>query len=104
MQARLLISVSVIEQYHSSEPGFVGSDVAITGQALDDAESNFGWAFSGFRATTGVETDYYLNAYIAEFRQYRTYDMGLTRLAPTISASLIRDPNSVERCPIRMVC
>ncbi len=61
----------------ATEPGFMVDDVAITGQALDDAESNFGWAFSGFRATTGVETDYYLNAYIAEFRQYRTYDMGL---------------------------
>lgn len=60
-----------------AELGFMVDDVAITGQALDDAESNFGWTFNGFSATTGTETSYYFNAYVAEYRQYRTYDAGL---------------------------
>jgi len=60
-----------------AELGFMVDDVAITGQPLDDAESNFGWNFNGFSATTGTETSYYFNAYVAEYRQYRTYDAGL---------------------------
>jgi immune inhibitor A len=56
------------------EAGFMADDIQITGQALDDAESDFGWTFDGFRTTTGTETGYYNNYYLAEFRQYRGYD------------------------------
>lgn len=59
------------------EPGFMVDDIAITGQAPDDAESNFGWTFNGFKTTTGTETAFFFNAYVAEFRQYRDYDKGL---------------------------
>ena len=59
------------------EPGFMVDDVAITGQPLDDAESDFGWTFDGFRTTTGSETSFHFNAYVAEFRQYRGYDTSL---------------------------
>ena len=52
-------------------------DVQITGQPLDDAESDFGWIFDGFRLTTGSETSYYFNAFVAEYRQYRGYDESL---------------------------
>jgi immune inhibitor A len=56
------------------EAGFMADDIQITGQPLDDAESDFGWTLDGFRTTTGTETGYYNNYYLAEFRQYRGYD------------------------------
>lgn len=59
------------------EVGFMVDDIQISGQPLDDAESDFGWTFAGFNTTTGSETNYYFNAYVAEFRQYRDYDQGL---------------------------
>ena len=59
------------------EAGFMVDDVQITGQPLDDAESDFGWTFDGFRSTTGSETSYYFNAFVAEYRQYRGYDEAL---------------------------
>ena len=55
--------------------GFMVDDIAISGQAVDGAESPAGWTFTpatgGFRVTTGVETASYFNTYLAEFRQYR---------------------------------
>ena len=59
------------------EPGFMVDDIAITGYPLDDAESDAGWTFAGFDLTTGTESAYYSNYYVAEFRQYRGYDAGL---------------------------
>lgn len=56
------------------EAGFMADDIQISGQPLDDAESDFGWTFDGFRTTTGTETALYNNYYLAEFRQYRNYD------------------------------
>ncbi|TNF70576.1 MAG: M6 family metalloprotease domain-containing protein, partial [Acidobacteria bacterium] len=58
-------------------PGFMVDDIEVTGYPIDDAESDFGWTFDGFRLTTGEETAYYNNYYVAEFRQYRGYDLGL---------------------------
>ncbi len=59
------------------EPGFMVDDITITGYPLDDAESDAGWTFEGFRLTTGEESAFYSNYYVAEFRQYRGYDAGL---------------------------
>ena len=59
------------------EAGFMVDDVLISGQPLDDAESDFGWTFSGFRTTSGTETGYYNNYYLAEFRVYRGFDDSL---------------------------
>ncbi len=59
------------------EPGFMVDDVAITGYSLDDAESDAGWTFDGFRLTTGTESAFYSNYYVVEFRQYRGFDSGL---------------------------
>jgi len=52
-------------------------DILISGQPLDDAEGDAGWTFEGFRLTTGTESAFYSNYYVAEFRQYRGYDKGL---------------------------
>jgi len=59
------------------ELGFMVDDIQVTGYPLDDAESDAGWTFDGFRRTKGEESAYYFNAYVAEFRQYRGYDAGL---------------------------
>ena len=59
------------------EPGFMVDDIAITGYPLDDAEGDAGWTFTGFSLTTGTESAFYSNYYVAEFRQYRGFDAGL---------------------------
>jgi immune inhibitor A len=61
------------------ETGFMVDDISIPEIGyIDDAESGpGGWIFEGFRLTTGLESAYYFNAYVAEFRQYRGYDKGL---------------------------
>ncbi|MGZ8686989.1 MAG: immune inhibitor A domain-containing protein, partial [Gaiellaceae bacterium] len=53
-------------------PGFSVDDIAITGQALDGAETAVPWNFAGggFHVTTGTETEAFHNAYIVENRQY----------------------------------
>ena len=59
------------------EPGFMVDNLALTGYDLDGGESDTGWTYDGFRRTTGVESAFYSNYYVAEFRQYRGYDAGL---------------------------
>ncbi len=61
----------------SPSPASWWTTFTITGQPLDGAESAAGWTFAGFRESTGSETAYFFNAYVAEFRQYRDYDTGL---------------------------
>jgi immune inhibitor A len=58
-------------------PGFMVDDISLNGGPVDGAESDAGWTFDGFRATTGTETSYHANYYLAEFRIYRGYDDGL---------------------------
>lgn len=82
------------------EAGFMVDDVQITGQPLDDAESDFGWAYAGFIRTTGDESTPYFNAYVAEFRQYRGYDEAL-QTGP-YNFGFLHDPatqNLVEHYP-----
>ena len=57
--------------------GFSVDDINITGNSADGAETDPGWAYSGFSRTTGTTTKTFFNAYFAEFRQYRGYDDGL---------------------------
>jgi len=83
-----------------AELGFMIDDIQITGYPLDDAESDAGWTFYGFKPSTGNESAFYSNYYVAEFRQYRGYDAGLAN-AYNFSWS---DPaatlyNYVERYP-----
>jgi immune inhibitor A len=58
-------------------PGFMVDEISINGSPADGAESDAGWTFGGFRVTTGTETGFYANYYLAEFRQYRGYDDSL---------------------------
>jgi immune inhibitor A len=57
------------------EQGFQVDDITLDGVAHDD-----GWTFTpadGFRVTTGEETSFYFNAYLAENRQYLNDDRSL---------------------------
>jgi immune inhibitor A len=57
--------------------GFMIDDIQISGSALDGAETDTGWTFTGFRRTTGTEDKLYSQYYVAEFRTYKGYDNGL---------------------------
>jgi immune inhibitor A len=55
-------------------------NIVITGHPLDGAESDTGWTYEptgGFTRSTGTESEFFFNAYLSEFRQYRGYDEGL---------------------------
>jgi len=58
--------------------GVVIDNIAITGQAVDGAETDTGWTFNGFlRIENGIATTMHFNAYVAENRQYDGYDASL---------------------------
>jgi len=58
-------------------PGFMVDAINITGYPTDGAETDTGWTFDGFRTSTGTESALYSHYYVAEFRQYRGYDLSL---------------------------
>lgn len=60
-----------------ANPGLFVDDIAVSGSALDDAETEFGWTYNGFTRTGSVITQSFFNAYFAEFRTYKGYDDGL---------------------------
>jgi immune inhibitor A len=57
--------------------GLMVDEVSLNGGPVDGAETDAGWTFEGFKASTGTETGLYNNYYVAENRQYRGYDEGL---------------------------
>jgi immune inhibitor A len=57
--------------------GFMVDNIQISGYALDGAETDAGWTFTGFRVTTGTEDKLFNQYYVAEFRTYMGYDYGL---------------------------
>jgi immune inhibitor A len=80
------------------ETGFQVDDISVTGSATDGAETNTGWTFDpegGFRVTNGTESQFFFNAYAAEFRQYRGFDDSL-RTGPYNFGFLNTLPNWVE--------
>ena len=83
-----------------ANPGMFVDDIAISGQALDDAETDAGWTHNGFIRTGSVVTQSFFNAYFAEFRTYKGYDDGL-RTGP-YNFGFLNDPalgNWVEHFP-----
>jgi immune inhibitor A len=60
--------------------GFMVDDIAITGYAIDGAETDAGWTYApatGFRVTSGTESALFNQYYVAEYRTYKGYDRGL---------------------------
>ena len=60
-----------------ADPGFQVDQIAIDGTVVGTAESDEGWVFNGFRTTTGSEIQLFSNYYMAENRQYISYDRSL---------------------------
>jgi immune inhibitor A len=60
-----------------AEVGFMVDDISISGFDVDGAETDTGWTLGGFKRTTGYESGYYMNFYLAEYRQYWGYDDAL---------------------------
>ena len=58
-------------------PGFMVDEIVVAGEGPFGAEVEEGWTLEGFRVSTGSETSFHFNAYVAEFRQYRGYDDAL---------------------------
>jgi len=74
--------------------GFSVDNLAVTGQPLDGAETDPGWAYSGFSRTTGTVTQSFYNSYFAENRTYMGYDDGL-RTGP-YNFGFLNNPNLVD--------
>jgi immune inhibitor A len=81
-----------------ANPGFFVDDIAISGQPLDDAETDPGWTYDGFIRTGSTVTLSFFNAYFAEFRTYKGYDDGL-RTGPYNFGFPDTAPNWVEHFP-----
>lgn len=79
-------------------PGLSIDSLAITGQALDGAETDPGWTYKGFIRTDGEVVTSHFNAYLAEYRTYRGYDRGL-RTGPYNFGFGDTMPNWVEHFP-----
>ena len=78
----------------------VMADEITLGSFADGAESaDSGWTFNGFKVTSGVESSNAPHYYIAEFRQYRTYDAGLQTGPYTFGRSGSGLPNLVDHYP-----
>ena len=60
-----------------AEAGFQVDNIAVGGTSVGTAESDEGWQFDGFRRTTGSEIQQFANYYVAENRQYLSYDRSL---------------------------
>ena len=79
--------------------GILVDEIAVGDQPVDNAENGTnGWNLNGFKATTGVEKERSPHYYIAEFRQYRTYDRSL-ETGPYVYGSLAPLTNWVHHFP-----
>jgi immune inhibitor A len=75
------------------------ADAIRLGSFTEGAENGAGgWTLDGFRTTSGIEVTFHFNAYVAEYRQYRTYDTGL-QTGPYNFGFLDVRPNWVEHYP-----
>jgi immune inhibitor A len=75
----------------TAPPGMSIDDIAITGLPVDGAETDPGWAYTGFLRTNGTVTRSYFNAYFGEYRQYLGYDDSL-RTGP-YNFGFLNNPN-----------
>jgi immune inhibitor A len=81
-----------------NEAGVFLDDIQISGQPLDDAESDFGWTFDGFIHTDNIVTLPFTNYYFAEYRTYNGYDLPL-KTGPYNFGFPDTAPNWVEHFP-----
>lgn len=79
--------------------GVMADEITLGGFADGAEAGDNGWTLDGFKATAGVESSNLPHYYIAEFRQYRTYDEGLKTGPYTLGRSGSGLPNWVDHFP-----
>ena len=83
----------------TSLKGIMADEIKL-GTFEDGAEAgDTGWTYAGFKVTNGVEPSNVPHYYIAEYRQYRTYDTGLQTGPYTFGRSASGLPNWVDHYP-----
>ena len=83
----------------TTQKGILADEITL-GTFTDGAESgDTGWTLGGFKVTNGVENSNAPHYYIAEYRQYRTYDAGLQTGPYTFGRSGSGLPNWVDHYP-----
>jgi immune inhibitor A len=60
-----------------NQKGIMADEITLGGFSDGAENGDNGWTLNGFKATGGVEASNFPHYYIAESRQYRTYDSGL---------------------------
>lgn len=84
---------------YTAESGFGVDDISVTGNALDDAETDPGWSYNGFILTNGTVSQAFSNYYMVEYRSYTgQYDAGL-KTTPYNFGFLNTKENWVEHFP-----
>ena len=79
--------------------GFLADEISLNGTLIDNAENGAnGWTINGFKASNGLEKTPAPHYYIAEYRQYRTYDKGL-ETGPYVFGSFAPREDWVEHFP-----
>jgi immune inhibitor A len=81
--------------------GLMVDDINITGFPTDGAETDAGWTYApttGFHVTTGTETKWYNNYYVAEYRTYKGYDSTL-KVGPYFFGYTAPKNNFVDHFP-----
>ncbi len=57
--------------------GFMVDEIAVSGAPTDGAENGNDWTSDGFYISDGLESSFYFNAYVAEWRTYWGFDAAL---------------------------
>ena len=76
--------------------GIAIDDITITGNPVDGAETDPGWAYDGFSRTQAL-TNSYFNAYVLENRTYLGYDAALQK--GPYNFGFLADQDRVEHFP-----
>ena len=92
----VLIRVRYKTDDFTTGKGILVDEVSL-GSFYDGAEAEGGWTLAGFKVSNGVESSNAAHYYIAEFRQYRTYDKGL-QTGPYMFSSVLF-PDLVSHYP-----
>jgi immune inhibitor A len=88
----VLLRVRYKTDEFTSLRGLQVDELIVGGVAVDGAEAGLnGWTLNGFKSTNGIESSNMAHYYLAEFRQYRTYDKGLKTGPYTFGTEIMRN-------------
>jgi immune inhibitor A len=82
----------------ATERGLLVDNITLNGFSDGAENGDNGWTFNGFIITSGTETSFHFNAYVAEWKKYDSYDTALA-VGPYNFGFLNTLPNWVEHFP-----